>query len=1757
MGAVPAPELNHISLFFVFALQYAFEIAKVVFGLTSSAIVLSSINMQNIAPLFKHCSVDTVVSSFHGLAATNTTAHMGTDPNLYTAGYTRGFTNDYITGYAQSKMPQQMPIAIVGILVAYLETSVHRTNSGSCARVLAMDGQKSSRRGLRIPLSTIQIQAKEDALTPLTAQEAISMDPQQRMLLECTFEGLDSAGIPKHQVVGKDVGVFIGGSFSEYESQLFSDTEAIPMHQATVWLLYTWRVKVSGMENLRQGGCHLNTLPQFRVSMSKSLLFSDEGRSFSFDGRGTGYGRAEGCGMVILKPLQQALQDNDTIRSVIVGTGINQDGKTPGITMPNGAAQKELMRSVYRSAGINPKETRYVEVHGASTNVSNPIEAAALHNVFGEVAISAPTSFELIEVFNAGKCSPARETKAPRIGFIFTGQGAQWNAMGRELYEQYPVFAATVDACDKCLAAFGAPFSLFYELSKDAESSNINDANISQPACTAVQLALTDLLRAWSIYPSAATGHLSGEIGAAYAAGILPLDACMAISYYRGMVALDLKTKFSNLKGSMMAVGGSQEEIAPLIKQLKNREVRVACFNSPTSLTISGDEPAVDELQVLLEQRQMFNRKLQVDACLHWLEPPKNTAVKFHSSLLGHAVDGSTLQPSYWVANLTQAVRFSEALTTMLGPANGHKTGVNMLVELGPHSALAGPVPYASALIRKKDAVRTAVDLAGALFGKGVTVNIGAVNFPKPGKPPALLVDLPRYPWNHSNKYWHEGRMQQKHKTRTTPRNDILGAEAIYSNDLEPTWRNIVRTDDLPWLQHHKTQSLTLFPMSGFVAMAVEAASQRAASKGVQFDKYELRNIVVSTPLMITDDDVEMTTQLRPYQEGKFVSSNLVAVKTNDSNKVDGARLADKAGAWLRFSISEINSASLSFVDKTKMYNSLSKLGVSYGPTFQGKTTARLLRIVPSQTSQLQILHRKCRKATKPATSFIQPPGNSLRAFCKGSAPSMHPKPIQISMFVASADDSREALIILDDLTISPIVERDMSSANEAHRELCYKVEWGPILYPLIHALKNGVSHGTSNGISTPSEASETSNDNPNGVLTPETNDTSVSGKGSEASSFPDGQIVIVHGDSETQKLLATKIADSLENSTGRRPNIGTLAGILWVVRGAYENSDNPDSNMVTGLSKSIRSETLLKFSTLDLDSKSQLSVEDTMVAILDIFKAFLTPRIVNDPKMNESVHKQTQVSTTESAPFVQEGRLLKMTTGTPSAFETLHFVDDVAAEEPLAEDDVEIEVKAIGMNAKDLSVAMGQLSPFDLGVECSGIVSKTRSAISFAVGDHVAAISLSQGVYSTLVRTKASLVLKISEYMTFEAATAIPVAYCTGLYGLVTLGRLAADESILVHGAASTASQAATSIARSLGAQAFATVANLEEKEILTGVYGLADDKKFSIRNAYFGSAVRQETNRQGVDIVFNSTITDLDTMRETLDCLSSFGRFIEVGKGDASTRVETSRSNTSFMSVDIPSLAVERPKIMQKLLSDVAELLKDSIVKAASPVTIFPISDVETAFKVPQSGNSMDEVKATPSRKQIQLLHPDASYILIRGTSGLRRSMSRWMVSKGTKNIVLVSRSGSATSKVKEMIDELALLDANVVVRRCDVADSVSVDNLIANELVGLPPVKGLVHSSMVLRKMTFDEYNSVMEGKVRGAWNFHNALKDQPLDFFVAISSAAGAVGNRGQAAYSTLTPSSMASFNTALLVVSKFLGKVVASCGGVRDLNIEEL
>lgn len=1885
----------------------------------------------------------------------------------------------------------------------------------------------------------------------LTEKEAISMDPQQRLLLECTFEALENAGIPKHTIVGKNVGVFVGGSFPEYESHLFRDSDTIPMHQATGCAYAMQSNRISHFFDLRGpsftadtacsssmvaihlacqslrtgesssalvGGCHLNMLPEFWVSFSTCRLLSDTGRSFSFDNRGTGFGRGEGCGMIVLKPLDQAIKDNDPIRAVIAATGLNQDGKTPGITMPNGSAQEDLMRQVYGNAGLDPNLCGFVEAHGTGTRVGDPIEATAIHNVLGRersprnplwigsvksnighlegasgiagvikaalmlergfilpnhdfkqpnpkipwkewnlkvpvtqrpwprgkkyisvnnfgfggtnghivltaapflgsrtsgsshddsilasdksgpghklyvvtandkaalsqqlknivvyleqrpeifqvdltsnlaytlgqrrsflqwrAAIPAVNSFGLIEAINGEKVMTGRETEPLRLGFIFTGQGAQWYAMGRELYQQYPTFTASILQADACLTALGAEWSLIEELRRDVKTSRISEAHISQPSCTAVQLALVNLLRGWGLQPTAVAGHSSGEIAAAYAARIIDFESAMAIAYHRGRLIPILKQKYPELQGRMMAVGGSKKEFMPLIQGLQEKEVRIACYNSPSSLTISGDEPALAELEKICEKRQLFNRRLVVDVAYHshhmnlvakdyrasiaGLQPPARSDVQFHSSLYGHLVDGTKLQPNYWVDNLTCPVRFSEALQSMLAPVGEHKHGVNMLVELGPHSGLQGPIkqvlkevggsaakmPYASVLIRKRNAVETALELAAQLFTRGANLDFAAVNFPKPIKPPTLLTDLPRYPWNHSTKYWQESRMTDMHKNAVGSRSDIIGTLANYSSDLEPTWRNIVRLDDLPWLRHHRIQSLIMFPMSGFLAMAIEAASQRAKSKLCSFDRYQLRDIVITKPLVIPDTEIEVTISLRPHQESIFVPSEtwnefrvcswssgqgwiehcvglIATVKNTDNGVTQGLQTANGFTDHLYSVTQTLVNTQWASVNSEHMYETLNKLEVVYGPTFQGldninacdtQSTGDLVApdvskempggyltgavIQPAFLESLigmywPILGAGRRQVdtiylpssidymtiSSSITQLGNKPGSTLRAICNSEVSRGVHRPFKVHMIAAPAA-SLESTISIDGLTVSPVLNGETLEKSSAPRDLCYKLEWERILEP--EHMGNQLPVGA--------------------------------------------QIVIIHEDSNFQQLVGLGLANALEQVTGRLPEVGQLdtvdpkgkiciflnelhhpflatlspsqfsslqklltrvEAILWVVKGAYDKCTEPQANMVTGLSRTIRSETALRFATLDLDAFSPLSEARAVDVIFRVFKiafgsasssmselefmekkgSLFTPRITHDRETDEEVHNLTNPRALEPSAFGENGRLLRLEISAPGALDTLHFVDDHLLETPLGTDQIEIEVKAVGINFRDAMAAKGQIPITMSGAEASGIVMAVGSSVrAFKVGDRVAV--LTQGAFATRTRATASLSFKVPDDISFEAAATLPLGNCVAYYSLIDIGRLAEGETVLIHQAAGAVGQAAICLAQMIGAEVFATVGSAEKKELLIEEFGLPSDHVLYSRDIAFGSTIRRATYGKGVDVILNSLVGD--GLRESWESLGKFGRLVNIGKRDSASkpRIEVSTANrtASFISVDIFALLAERPRVLKRVFADVAGLLRYGKIRPVSPLAVFPVSDVEGALKVQQSSATIgkvvvalgesDVVKAPPSCQSEDLLHSHATYILVGGTGGLGRSIARWMGGKGAKHIVLVSRNASVTGKVKELFEDLSVLGVSVHVRRCNVASKTEVDELVQTGLRGLPPVRGVVHGTMVLRdvlfeKMTWADYTEVIEGKVQGGWNFHHALLSSPLDFFVAISSAAGAVGNRGQAAYS---------------------------------------
>ena len=188
--------------------------------------------------------------------------------------------------------------------------------------------------------------------------------------------------------------------------------------------------------------------------------------------------------------------------------------------------------------------------------------------------------------------------------------------MGKQLIDSSAIFAAVIDQCDGFLASLkdGPAWKIREELCKPPKLSSINNSSFSQPLCTALQLGLVEVWKEWGVTPHAVFGHSSGEVAAAFAAGLISLRDAIIIAYYRGlhMGRGSSSTESSEPKGAMCAVGLGETECKNLLRPFSGRAV-VAAINSPTSCTLSGDEDAILEILEISKERGFFCRMLRVD----------------------------------------------------------------------------------------------------------------------------------------------------------------------------------------------------------------------------------------------------------------------------------------------------------------------------------------------------------------------------------------------------------------------------------------------------------------------------------------------------------------------------------------------------------------------------------------------------------------------------------------------------------------------------------------------------------------------------------------------------------------------------------------------------------------------------------------------------------------------------------------------------------------------------------------------------------------------------------------------------------------------------------------------------------------------------------------------------------------------------------------------------------------------------------------
>ncbi|KAL4973041.1 hypothetical protein BDW66DRAFT_169023 [Aspergillus desertorum] len=955
---------------------------------------------------------------------------------------------------------------------------------------------------------------------PTGTRSGTAMDPQQRLMLEVAYEAFENAGITMDALWGSNTGVYVGQWASDYHEIATRDVDRPPLYLVTGTGPAITSNRVSYVFNLRGpsftmdtgcssslvalhqavlslrngetaqcfvGGVNLLLDPQRFHYQSRLKMFSKDGRSFPFDARANGYGRGEGVTGVVLKPLSAALRDGDPIRAVIRNSVLNQDGRTPGISVPSAVAQKEAIIKAYRQAKLD-LYADYVEAHGTGTKVGDPIETSAIAaaltqrrspsrplpigsikgnightesaaglagliksvlmlengmippqvnyqttnpdiplkewnlripvklerqtlrrislNSFGyggtnahviidaaEEAISAfgqpslsrhmqltyhsgkprvfmvsgasekacqrvcarlakylivnhrnsinpdallarlahtlakqsvhafPVVFvasgldELInQLTMASHSAVPRRHKIgqPRIALIFSGQGAQYAEMGRDLLKSYPSFVRSLERARQQLSRLGCAWDLLSELCRPKADSRVNEPAFSQPMCTAIQLALVDLLNEFGVSPSAVLGHSSGEIGAAYAAGALSFRDAMAVAYYRGKLASELLAE-NQWPGAMIAVGAppdvAEQHLAKIGPEVGR--MRVACFNSPSSVTVSGDLAAIDRLKEVLDAEGLFNRKLMTHGAAYHSHQMKliedkyttalkglkaksvGSSVRMFSSVTSKELGETTvLDGGYWAQNLVNPVLFSQALRAMC-EQDYNGLPIETIVEVGPHSQLGGPVnqilktipgphgqaAYTNTLKRGDDAETALLRCLGFLVIKNGSVRLNDLNKESKDGQIQPLVDLPPYSFDHDRSFWHETRLSKDYRHREHLPHELLGTLSADVNRLEPRWRRFLSLKESPWLRNHIVQGLITFPAAGYITMAIQAVRQHthATNPASTIQYIRFRNVSFGKGLVLSDEnpEVEISLSLRPQARTSRESSGV------------------------------------------------------------------------------------------------------------------------------------------------------------------------------------------------------------------------------------------------------------------------------------------------------------------------------------------------------------------------------------------------------------------------------------------------------------------------------------------------------------------------------------------------------------------------------------------------------------------------------------------------------------------------------------------------------------------------------------------------------------------------------------------------------------------------------------------------------------------------------------------------------------------
>lgn len=1429
------------------------------------------------------------------------------------------------------------------------------------------------------------------------------------------------------------------------------------------------------------------------------------------------------------------------------------------------------------------------------------------------LAIVARTEQELgdrLSAFLRNEASPnlaqgrRRPVEIPRIVFVFSGQGSQWLGMGCRLMTQEPVFRRALADCDAAFRRY-VEWSVLDVLQAHHSSARMNEIDVVQPCLFAIQVALARLWQHWGIQPEAVAGQSLGEVAAAYVAGGLSLEDAAAVICRRSLLLKQLSGK-----GGMMVVGLSLEETEAALTGFADR-LSIAVSSSPTATVIAGDARALQEMADLLQGRDVFCNPIKVDVASHspaidsLREPllealagirPRPMSLPLFSTVTGEPAESLTLDAEYWAANLRRPVLFFKAVRRLL------EAGYRTFIEVSPHPVLSTSIQQSARHlgydVRVLSSIRHDEDERTVMLSSLARLHVDGcpVDWEHLYADGGRFVHLPSYAWQ-PERYWLQPERPRSGFRHTRPAQDFPSIdEPSPRGDFQTYfWDLDLRDEAFCFLGDHRVDDEVVLPAAAYIDMALTAARSLFARRELVLEHLEFRHALA---LGGETQTIQLAISPKTRDRATFEFFSLEPGRTNHSwvlCATGAVRTEDTAAPDPCLSLSAIHNRSNSTVKKAEHYQSLSRRGLHYGPSFQGveeitrgdgEAVARVRLPEPLTPGALgHSIHPALLDSCFQVLAAALPSHETVTCLPVGLERLRVHGELGDTVTVYAAMRKRDGantrtlkgdLIVCDGegqlvveakgIALRRLAHKADSEDDERIRELLYTIEWRLGERPaeslrrqaglwIVFCDTGSVGPGLIDLLEAGGERCvKAMAGDSYSRLEPDCYRIAPGSSGDYARLLRDiaglrqgGRLGVAHLwslDAPEAKRLSNdglRAAHTLGwNSVLELVKALAEAGEtdlrrLWLVtRGTQAVTGceriAPAQSPLWGLGRVIaREHPGFRCSLVDLDEGS---VRETRLLWSELAADSPEDQIAlrGDERFVARLvrHRPADVQSLEVEPAA--GLAFKLEPGSTGLLDDLTLSASVRRRPGPGE--IEIQVHSVGLNFRDVMLAMGALPSDvnveeDFGWECSGKVVATGDGVSgLEIGQDVMAIA--NPCFGSYATTDARLAVEKPGHLSFEEGATLPLASLTAHYALHQIGRLKGGERVLIHSAAGGVGLAAVRMARRLGAELFATAGSEGKRAYLKS---LGIRHVFDSRSLSFADQVMEATQGEGVDVILNTIAGE--AIQAGLSILRLGGRFLELGRRDiyqnAGLDLEPFRNNLSFCSIDLASLIRQRPGFVGPMLR---EALSDVLSGAAEPLPlqVFSISDVSDAFQAMARAKHVGKIALRVEGERLRLtrragkqleLRPDATYLVTGGLGGLGLSIAQWMVGKGARHIVLMSRGGPSDS-VTEVVAEMRRR-ADVVIARADVANIDDVRRVLDGIDPSVRPLKGVVHAAGVLDdgillQLDRPRFDTVMTPKIDGALILHTLTLESELDFFVLFSSAAGLLGSAGQGNYS---------------------------------------